>query len=101
MKTELVNLVTTDGTETVVLLSTELDEPTPTERIRALELAIWLVDEGWTVMTTTDSPLAPVVRKGAEAMHGTYHTIEDSRSSRVEPCEYRLPPRFEGRSMAP
>lgn len=71
MKTELVNLVTTGGTETVVLLSTELDELTAAERIRALELTICLVDEGWTVMTTADSPLAPVVRKGAEAMHGT------------------------------
>lgn len=68
--------------------------------MRALELAIWLVDEGWTVMTTTDSPLAPVIRKGAEAMHGTYRAIEDHGSARVEPSQYRLPPRLERRSMA-
>ena len=49
MKTELVNLVTNHSTETVVLLTTELDELTPAERARAVELAIWLIDEGWTV----------------------------------------------------
>jgi hypothetical protein len=101
MKTELVNLVTTGGTETVVLLTTELDALTPTERVQALELAIWLVDEGWTVMTTTDSPLAPVVRKGAEAMHGTYRAIEDRRSASIQPSPFRLSPRFGGRSMGP
>ena len=84
MKTELTNLVTNKGTETVVLLSTELDELTAAERVRALELAIWLIDEGLTVMTTADSPLAPVVRKGAAAMHGAYRSYEGAAAARIE-----------------
>jgi hypothetical protein len=100
MKAQLVDLVTTNGTETAVLLSTELDDLTPAERVQALELAIWLVDEGWTVMTTTDSPLAPVVRKGAEAMHGTYHEIVERSSARIEPSPHHLPSRYDGRSIA-
>lgn len=94
MKTELVNIVTKSGTETVVLLTTELNELTPTERVRALELAIWLVDEGWTVMTTTDSPLAPVVRKGAEAMHGTYREYERSQVTDIARAATQLPPQL-------
>ena len=94
MKTELVNLVTKSGTETVVLLTTELDELTPTERVRALELAIWLVDEGWTVMTTVDSPLGPVVRKAVEAMHGTYRTLGNTKGGRIRTAERQLPPRL-------
>ncbi|NNC12104.1 hypothetical protein HII28_09455 [Planctomonas sp. JC2975] len=100
MKAGLVNLVTTDGTETVVLLSTELDELTPTERVRALELAIWLVDEGWTVMTTADSALAPVVRKGAEAMHGNYRSTEDRGEAHIQPSQHHLPPRLGRVSMS-
>jgi hypothetical protein len=92
VKTELVNLVTTGGTETVVLLSTELDELTHAERVRGLELAIWLIDEGWTVMTTADSPLAPIVRKGAEAMHGTYRPYEGAAASHIETAGIQLPP---------
>ncbi|GAB3388534.1 hypothetical protein GCM10027568_09640 [Humibacter soli] len=100
MKAELVNLVTPGSTETVVLLATDLNELTPTERIQTLELTIWLIDEGWTVTTTTDSPLAPVVRKGAEAMHGTYRPIDGSRASHVESSRCKLPPIFGGRSIA-
>ena len=62
MKTELVNPVTTGGTETVVLLSTELDELAAAERFRALELAVCLKDEGWTVVTAAHSTLAPASR---------------------------------------
>ncbi|GAB3393368.1 hypothetical protein GCM10027568_22330 [Humibacter soli] len=101
MKAELVNLVTTGGTETAVLLTTELDELTPTEHVRALELTIWLVDEGWTVTTTTGSPLASVVRKGAEAMHGTYHAIPDLTLTRIQRSRHHLPPRLGIRLMAP
>ena len=97
MKTELVNLVTNDSTETVVLLSTELDELTPSERVRALELAIWLIDEGWTLMTTAESPLAPVVSKGAEALHGTYRPYESAAAGRIETTEKQLPPHRCGR----
>ena len=101
MKTELVNLVTADTTETIVLLTTELDELTSTERVRALELAIWLMDEGWTVMTMADSPLAPVVRKGAEAMHGTYRSYDSRNAARIESSRHQLPPTLDGRSMTP
>jgi hypothetical protein len=92
MKTELVNLVTNNSTETVVLLTTKLDELTPAERVRALELAIWLIDEGWIVMTMADSPLTPVVRKGAEAMHGTYRSYEGEAAGRIEKAGIQLPP---------
>ena len=55
MKAELVNLATKDGTETVVLLSTDLADLTREEQVRVVELTVWLVDEGWTVATTTES----------------------------------------------
>lgn len=91
MKTELVNLVTTGGTDTVEVLSTELNELTLAEGVRALELAIWLIDEGWTVMTMTDSPRAPVIRKGAEAMHGTYRSYEHTSAGRIDTSPLQLP----------
>lgn len=72
MKAELVNLVTKGATEMVVRLSTDVDNPTPEERVRVIELTVWLVDEGWTVTTTADSVLAEAVRSAVRAMGGTY-----------------------------
>jgi len=43
-------------------------------------------------MTATDSPLAPVVRKGTEAIHGTYGAIPNR--AHIEPYGRALPPRF-------
>lgn len=99
MKAELVNLVAQDGTQTVVLLSTDLQVLTSEEKARALELAVWLVDEGWTVTTATDSPLAEVVRRGADALRGTYLAVDDG--SAPVTAGHQLPPRsysFGGRS---
>lgn len=93
MKAELVNLATTSGTETVVLLSTDLDKLTPEERVQAVEVTVWLVDEGWTVMTRADSPLADLVRRGVEAMSGTYRALEEHGAVRVATAPHPLPPR--------
>ena len=95
MKAELVNLATKDGTETVVLLSTDLADLTREEQVRVVELTVWLVDEGWTVATTTESPLADLVRRGADAMAGTYRTAEQAPGLRVVPSERQLPPLVE------
>ena len=92
MKAELVNLVTKSGTETVVLLSTDVDRLTRQERVQAVELAVRLVDEGWTVMTRADSPLAEVVRRGTDAMSGTYRALEEHGSMSVTNASYPLPP---------
>jgi hypothetical protein len=91
MKAELVNLVTKSGTEMVVLLSTDLDRLTPEERVQAVEVTVWLVDEGWTVMTRADSPLAGPVQRGAEAMSGTYRALEKHASMRVTTTQHPLP----------
>ena len=93
MKAELVNLATTSGTETVVLLSTDLDKLTTQERVQAVEVTVWLVDEGWTVMTRGDSPLADLVRRGAEAMSGTYRALEEHGATRVATASHPLQPR--------
>ena len=92
MKAELVNLVTKGGTETVVLLSTDVDRLTVQERVQAVEVTVWLVDEGWTVMTRAHSPLAEVVRRGAEAMSGTYRALEEHAGMRVTASPHPLPP---------
>ena len=94
MKAELVNLVTTNGTETVVLLSTDVDRLTRQERVQAVEVTVWLVDEGWTVMTRADSPLADLVRRGAEAMSGTYRALEEHAGMRVTASSHPLPPQM-------
>ena len=95
MKAELVNLVTKNGTETVVMLSTDLDNITVVERVRVIELTVWLVDEGWTVVTSVESPLAAPVRKAAAAMSGTYRQLEETAGIRVEPSPDHLPPRMQ------
>jgi len=92
MRAELVDLVTKEGTRTVVLLSTDLQVLTSEEKARGLELALWLVDEGWTVTTTTNSPLAEVVRRGAEALCGTYVNLPDDAAAGVAATRRRLPP---------
>ena len=92
MKTELVNLATKDGTQTVVLLSTDLQVLTSEEKVRALELALWLVDEGWAVTTATDSPLAVVVRRGADVLHGAYVNLHDLPDACVAATGQQLPP---------
>jgi hypothetical protein len=53
-------------------------------------MTVWLVDEGWTLVTTAASPLAGIVRKGAEAMAGAYETLQDP--DRVELCASQFPP---------
>ena len=93
MRAELVNLVTKDGTETVVLLSTDLHKLTRQERVQAVEVTVWLVDEGWTVMTRADSPMADLVRRGAEAMSGTYRALDEHTGMRVTTSSHPLPPR--------
>ncbi|NNC13761.1 hypothetical protein HII28_18000 [Planctomonas sp. JC2975] len=95
MKAELVNLVSKGKRETVVLLSTDAEDLTLPERVRVMELTVWLVDEGWTVMTTAESPLADLVRRGAEAMAGTYRTMEDLSGVQVVPAPQQLPPRIQ------
>ena len=92
MRAELVNLVTKGRTETVVLLTTDLTELTPEEKVRVVELTVWLVDEGWTVMTGADSPLAGLVQRAADAMAGSYRTVEDSTDVRIVASARRLPP---------
>ncbi|MGA0567326.1 hypothetical protein ACO2Q7_08350 [Rathayibacter sp. KR2-224] len=71
----------------VVLITSEADVD---ERLKAMEVTVWLVDEGWTVATTEASPLANAVRKAAEAMAGTYRTLADP--DHVELCASQLPP---------
>ncbi|HVX07327.1 hypothetical protein, partial [Humibacter sp.] len=87
-----VNLVTKDGAHTVVLLSTDLQVLTSAEKVRALEIALWMVDEGWTVMTATDSPLAEVVRQSARALDGSYIELKDEPGMQVIPTRHRMPP---------
>ena len=94
MKAELVNLVTKNGTETVVLLSTDVEEVTDEERIRVVELAVWLADEGWTVATVAESPLAEVVRRGVEAMRGTYLSLCEIPGVWMTPSPDQLPPQI-------
>lgn len=92
MKGELVNLVTTHGTDMVVLITSDTAEPTPDERLQAVEVTVCLVDEGWTVITSEASTLADAVRKAAEAMAGTYRALEDPNHVQVELCASQLPP---------
>ena len=89
MKTELVNPVTGRGTDMVVLITSDTAEVDVDERLQVMEVTVWLVDEGWTVVTPEGSPLADAVRKAAEAMSGTYRTLEDP--DHVELCESQLP----------
>lgn len=85
-------LFTNDKTETVVLLNTEFDELTAAEHVRAPELAMWLIDEGWTIMASAESPLAPVVRKGAEAMHSTHVSYQGAAAGGIETAGVQLGP---------
>jgi hypothetical protein len=93
MRAELVNLVTKGRTETVVLLTTNLQVLTSEEKVRALDLAVWLVDEGWTVMTTADSQLAEVVRLSAQALGGTYIELKDEPGMQMTSTRHPMPPR--------
>lgn len=92
MKAELVNLQTRHGTDMAVLITADTAEPTLVERLRAVEVTVWLVDEGWTVITTAASPLAGIVRKGAEAMGCTYRTLENPTWLHATHCPSQLPP---------
>ena len=92
MKAELVNLVTTHGTDMVVLITSATAEPTSDERLLAVEVTVCLVHEGWTVVTAAASPLAGIVRKGAAAVGGVYRTLEDPAHVQVEHCLSQLPP---------
>jgi hypothetical protein len=78
-----------------VLLSSDREAPHGAELQRAVELTIWLVDEGWTVMTRADSVLAEAVRSGAAAMHGTYRAVGDDPSARLVPTVVGLSPRVQ------
>jgi hypothetical protein len=62
--------------------------------LQALEVTVSLVDEGWTVATIGAAPLADAVRKAAEAMAGTYRTLEDP--DHLELSASQLPPRPSG-----
>ena len=92
--------MTKDGAQTVVLLSADLQVLTSEEKVRALEVAVWLVDEGWTVMTTTDSPLEEVVRRSARALDGTFIELQEESAVHVSPAPHAMPPlsRFSGGS---
>lgn len=59
------NLAIHHGTDTVVLMTCQTKGPTLDERLQVLEVTLWLVDEGWTGVTTATSPLADIVQKGA------------------------------------
>jgi hypothetical protein len=92
MKAELVNLVSKNGTETVVLLSTDLTHLTREEQVQVVEFTVWLIDEGWTVATTAGSPLANLVHRATEAMASSYRTVEDDSTVQMVPSGRRLPP---------
>ncbi|GAB3396369.1 hypothetical protein GCM10027568_30330 [Humibacter soli] len=92
MKAELVELVTKGRTETVVLISTQEQAITQEEKREAAQLTVWLVDEGWTVTTRADSPLADVVRRAAQAMRGKYRDVP-SEEPNVTVSQHQLSPR--------